>query len=275
MAIDMWSLGCILAELLTGYALLPGEDEADQLACIIELLGMPPQSLLDQSKRAKNFISAKGYPRYCSAETLEDGTIILGPGLSRRGKERRPPGGKDLRTALKGCDDQLFLSFLRGCLELDPELRMTPSQALRHSWFRRRLPRPPHPNSNANTSNSSNNVSVIENLKVTNSFKLPAPIMQYCPNKNNQSNSGTTNSNSGGGGGGGGGVVGGAIGGVVVGSTATNCAVPTTNKLRVHLSSSDESMLSLNRSTSSVHRHHHLPTGAPKLPQIQNGNTVT
>lgn len=31
MAIDMWSLGCILAELLTGYALLPGEDEADQL----------------------------------------------------------------------------------------------------------------------------------------------------------------------------------------------------------------------------------------------------
>lgn len=160
MAIDMWSLGCILAELLTGYALLPGEDEADQLACIIELLGMPPQSLLDQSKRAKNFISAKGYPRYCSAETLEDGTIILGPGLSRRGKERRPPGGKDLRTALKGCDDQLFLSFLRGCLELDPELRMTPSQALRHSWFRRRLPRPPHPNSNANSSNSSNNVSV-------------------------------------------------------------------------------------------------------------------
>ena len=36
-------LGCILAELLTGYPLLPGEDESDQLACMIELLGMPPQ----------------------------------------------------------------------------------------------------------------------------------------------------------------------------------------------------------------------------------------
>lgn len=35
--------GCILAELLTGYPLLPGEDEGDQLACMIELLGMPPQ----------------------------------------------------------------------------------------------------------------------------------------------------------------------------------------------------------------------------------------
>merc|ERR1711962_754927 len=38
MPIDMWSLGCILAELLTGYPLLPGEDEGDQLSCIIELL---------------------------------------------------------------------------------------------------------------------------------------------------------------------------------------------------------------------------------------------
>ena len=30
------------------------------MSCIIELLGMPPQRLLDQSKRAKNFISSKG-----------------------------------------------------------------------------------------------------------------------------------------------------------------------------------------------------------------------
>ena len=66
MPIDMWSLGCILAELLTGYPLLPGEDEADQLSCIIELLGMPPQKLLDQSKRAKNFISSKGLWYYCN-----------------------------------------------------------------------------------------------------------------------------------------------------------------------------------------------------------------
>lgn len=143
MPIDMWSLGCILAELLTGYALFPGEDENDQLACIIELLGMPAQKLLDQSKRCKNFISAKGYPRYCLAETLEDGRIILGSGSSRQGKERGPPGSKSLKKALKGCDDPLFMNFLCGCLEWDPELRMTPASALKHSWFRRRLPRPP------------------------------------------------------------------------------------------------------------------------------------
>jgi len=143
MPIDMWSLGCILAELLTGYPLLPGEDEADQLSCIIELLGMPPQKLLDQSKRAKNFINSKGYPRYCTATTLPDGTTVLNGGRSRRGKPRGPPGSRELQTALKGCDDPLFLDFIRRCLEWDPATRMNPSSALRHAWLRRRLPRPP------------------------------------------------------------------------------------------------------------------------------------
>ncbi|KAI3366974.1 hypothetical protein L3Q82_009250, partial [Scortum barcoo] len=143
MPIDMWSLGCILAELLTGYPLLPGEDEADQLACIIELLGMPSQKLLDASKRAKNFVSSKGYPRYCTVTTLPDGTTVLNGGRSRRGKVRGPPGSKDWSAALKGSDDPLFLDFLKQCLEWDPVLRMTPSQALRHPWLRRRLPKPP------------------------------------------------------------------------------------------------------------------------------------
>ncbi|XP_018431878.1 PREDICTED: dual specificity tyrosine-phosphorylation-regulated kinase 2 isoform X2 [Nanorana parkeri] len=143
MPIDMWSLGCILAELLTGYPLLPGEDEGDQLGCMIELLGMPPQKLLDASKRGKNFVSSKGYPRYCTVTTLPDGSVVLNGGRSRRGKLRGPPGSRDWVTALKGCDDPLFLDFLSQCLEWDPALRMTPSQALRHHWLRRRLPKPP------------------------------------------------------------------------------------------------------------------------------------
>ena len=143
MAIDMWSLGCILAELLTGFPLLPGEDEADQLACIMELLGMPPQKLLEQSKRAKNFINSKGYPRYCTASVLPDGSTVLSSGLSRLGKSRGPPGSKELRRALKGCDDHLFLDFIQRCLAWDPEERMSPNTALRHAWLRRRLPKPP------------------------------------------------------------------------------------------------------------------------------------
>ena len=33
----MWSFGCILAELYTGYPLFPGENEVEQLACIMEV----------------------------------------------------------------------------------------------------------------------------------------------------------------------------------------------------------------------------------------------
>ncbi|XP_043461040.1 dual specificity tyrosine-phosphorylation-regulated kinase 2-like isoform X1 [Leptopilina heterotoma] len=143
MPIDMWSLGCILAELLTGYPLLPGEDEADQLACIIELLGMPPPRVLENAKRTRQFISSKGYPRYCTASTFPDGSTVLCGGLSRRGKRRGPPGSKELKRALRGCNDSSFIDFISRCLEWDPELRLTPSKALRHNWLRRRLPRPP------------------------------------------------------------------------------------------------------------------------------------
>ena len=40
-AVDMWSFGCILAELYTGYPLFPGSNETEQLACIMEVLGVP------------------------------------------------------------------------------------------------------------------------------------------------------------------------------------------------------------------------------------------
>lgn len=139
----MWSLGCILAELLTGFPLLPGEDEVDQLSCIIELLGMPPRKLTDDAARARHFFSSKGHPRYCKATTIASGETALLGGVSRRGKFRGPPGSKFLKDALKGCEDLLFLDFIKRCLQWDPERRMTPSKALRHAWLRRRLPRPP------------------------------------------------------------------------------------------------------------------------------------
>jgi len=85
----------------------------------------------------------QGYPRYCTATTLADGSTVLSGGLSRRGKHRGPPASKELQRALKGCDDPLFLDFIAKCLEWDPEKRMTPATALRHAWLRRRLPRPP------------------------------------------------------------------------------------------------------------------------------------
>lgn len=121
-----------------GYPLFPGEDESDQLALIIELLGMPPQKLLDASKRTKLFFTSQGYPRYCQIETQADGTVALKGGRSKRGKLRGPPMTKTWQQALKGSDDVYFIDFLRRCLQWDPDARMTPREALKHDWMRKR-----------------------------------------------------------------------------------------------------------------------------------------
>ncbi|KAJ9060363.1 Dual specificity tyrosine-phosphorylation-regulated kinase, variant 2 [Entomophthora muscae] len=53
--IDMWSFGCILAELSNGHPIFPGETEAEQMACILEVLGQPDLALIAKSKRRYSF----------------------------------------------------------------------------------------------------------------------------------------------------------------------------------------------------------------------------
>ncbi|KAI8092340.1 kinase-like domain-containing protein [Gilbertella persicaria] len=56
-AIDMWSVGCIFAELLLNEALLPGRSEIDQLDKIFKLLGSPTEDIwpgFSQLPHAKN-----------------------------------------------------------------------------------------------------------------------------------------------------------------------------------------------------------------------------
>ena len=154
MAIDMWSFGCILAELYTGYPIFPGENEVEQLtcilalceaharthararthththththtmeqveqlACIMELQGIPPRHLIEQASRRKMFFDSNGAPKIVA---------------NSRGKKRRP-STKDLASVLR-CNDAAFVSFLDGCLQWDKNQRFSPDQALQHEWI--------------------------------------------------------------------------------------------------------------------------------------------
>lgn len=113
MAIDMWSFGCIIAELYTGYPLFPGENEIDQLAYIMEIQGVPEDSVLNLATRKHLFFD-------------DNNEAIIVP--NSRGKERIP-ATKTLEKVLK-CSDPKFLSFLRGCFMWHPVDRMTPLEAL-------------------------------------------------------------------------------------------------------------------------------------------------
>ena len=59
-AIDMWSVGCIFAELLARTPLFPGEDYIAQLRLICEKIGRPAEKDLDfvTSERARRFMAS-------------------------------------------------------------------------------------------------------------------------------------------------------------------------------------------------------------------------
>ena len=81
-AIDMWSFGCILAELYTGYPMFPAQDETELICCIMEILDVPPLEVLIKSSRRKLFFHSNYTPR----------TLV-----NSKGKERRP-GSKSFES---------------------------------------------------------------------------------------------------------------------------------------------------------------------------------
>ena len=116
--IDVWSFGCILAELYTGKPLFAGETEHEQMLCIMEVFGPPAKSMLEKGSRAGLFFQENSEPK-------------IAP--NSKGKMHFPRS-KTLSQALD-CEDEAFLDFLKCCFEWEPERRLTPEEGLQHQWL--------------------------------------------------------------------------------------------------------------------------------------------
>lgn len=90
-AIDMWSLGCIVFECLIGIPIFAGENERDQMAAIMEVIGLPPRSLIAKATRRKVFfdddynpiikVNSRGKLRKPASRTIESIIKVNDPDL--------------------------------------------------------------------------------------------------------------------------------------------------------------------------------------------------
>ncbi|CDS42170.1 dual specificity [Echinococcus multilocularis] len=151
MAIDMWSLGCILVELHTGEPLFAGQHELDQMLKIIEVLGMLPSYLIEKSRRWPMFFEREPngdfVPNY-QASMKDNVKINYKPPGARKlsdilGVNSGGPMGRRLQEPGHSPQDYaIFMDLVLHMLIYDPDKRIRPSEALAHRFFCRTAPQP-------------------------------------------------------------------------------------------------------------------------------------
>ncbi|KAJ8970939.1 hypothetical protein NQ314_000954 [Rhamnusium bicolor] len=166
LAIDMWSLGCILVEMHTGEPLFSGANEIDQMNKIVEVLGMPPKHLLDQANKTRKFFEKLPGDRRYILKKPKDGKKYKLPGSRRLhdilGVETGGPGGRRAGEAGHSMSDYLkFKDLILRMLDYDPKTRITPYYALQHNFFKRTS------DESTNTANSTSSSPAVASLDMS------------------------------------------------------------------------------------------------------------
>ncbi|KAH9169911.1 kinase-like domain-containing protein [Lactarius sanguifluus] len=111
--VDIWSVGCIFAELMLRTPYLPGETDMDQLKTIFRALGTPTEEEWPGHTKLPDYVSIGQFPR----------TPL-----------------RDLFTAATADT----LNLLSKCIVYEPRKRISAKDALNHPYFFA-LPYPTHP----------------------------------------------------------------------------------------------------------------------------------
>ncbi|XP_034977593.1 homeodomain-interacting protein kinase 1 isoform X4 [Zootoca vivipara] len=146
-AIDMWSLGCVIAELFLGWPLYPGASEYDQIRYISQTQGLPAEYLLSAGTKTSRFFNRDpnlGYPLW-RLKTPEEHELETGI----KSKEARKyifnclddMAQVNMSTDLEGtdmlaekADRREYIDLLKKMLTIDADKRITPLKTLNHQF---------------------------------------------------------------------------------------------------------------------------------------------
>lgn len=106
-AVDVWAIGCVFGELLNGQPIWPGKSDVDQLYHIQKTLG-------DLIPRHRKVFNSNQFFR---------GMVLPSP------RERVP------LESIYPSASQHTISFLKACLQMDPNARSTCKELLEHAYF--------------------------------------------------------------------------------------------------------------------------------------------